>query len=98
MDIATSVYQLALKDVAQIYKESLDGVLLRSDMTSEEYRASIRKNIRVNLREAVVRKRKELSRALLAAETNEIPIIRKEYRLALARYKAYKEFFASGLN
>lgn len=93
MDVAASVYGLALKDVAQFYKEHLDGHMrLCPTMTADEYTEYVKKTLYRELKGACRRKRIELNTAIRAKECVEIPVIRKELRLAVARSKAYSEY------
>jgi len=92
MDITASLYGLALKDVTQLYKEYIDGHMrLCPHMTSEEYAVYAKRTVSRELKWACSRKRAELNSAIKAKECIEIPIIRKELRMAVARSKAYKE-------
>jgi len=93
MDVAASVYGLALKDVAQFYKEQIDGHMrLCPTMTADEYAEYSKKRLTRDLKAACRTKRIELNAAIAARDCVEIPVIRKELRLAVARSKAYKEY------
>jgi len=93
MDIAASVYRLALKDVAQFYQNHMDGhQRVCPTMTADEYIDYVKRTLKRELKEACRRKRAELRSAIAQGDCVEIPVIRKELRMAEARSKAYKEY------
>ena len=99
MDVATSVYQLALKDIADMRRGLMQQQkTLRPATTLEEYSLFVRKEIGRELKKSCVRKRAEVARLVLAVpqEPSELLIARKEYRLLLARLRAYKELTEAG--
>lgn len=99
MDVVNSVYQLAIKDIVDMQKSLLlQKQTLGPASTPEEYSQFVKKRIRQELKAASVRKRAEVARLVLAVpqEPSELLIARKEYRLLLARLRAYKELVASG--
>jgi hypothetical protein len=94
MNVADSVYQLAIKDVSDMRTGLMrQQKTLRPATTLEEYSLFVRKEIGRELKKACVRKRAEVARLVLAVpqEPSELLIARKEYRLLLARLRAYKE-------
>jgi len=99
MDVADSVYQLAIKDIGDMHSDLMrQKKNLRPTATPEEYAVFVKKYLGQGLKKDCVRKRAEVARLVLAVpqEPSELLIARKEYRLWLARVRAYNELAANG--
>lgn len=91
MEIEQSVYLLAVKDVGRSHNNHLERHTRACPaMTLEEYTEYVKKTLLREFKQDCSRKRRELEQAVDAGDLLEVPIIRKELRLAQARSKAYK--------